>query len=999
MKTVSNGFTTAFASGSMEVKTKLVAEFGSNRFNDAQVCTASSEKLIRRNVDGTIQLPTFQFWTPASAFNNKNRNSMRWAVCGDRNNPGKGAKAAGASSSYAPYRVVPREPKELETGWRSNTKSDASGLFASPEWVMSMFNSRPINKIKLYGMEGYPNIKTISVQYHDIDLNSWVNVATNYVCAENDYQHEWTVSPNKNCDGLRVYIYSTYATDDQARVSELQGLLVEDISSDVISCDINEVRQDYETSVPLGTTRANTLNAQLDNTDQKYSRSNSSSPYYPYIEPHTRIEAFYGINVGSNTYEYTPMGEFWVDEWNGDGGSTVAQFGARDFSMFLQSETLEIPRLWRNQTVKRIIQDVMARMGKCSDELDIDTNALREIPLLYLYEASPWTFLTEVAFADQGMFGFDESGLFYYHSYNRLNEAPYTSVVKDFSDNDYIIDISENSAIYANKVIVDVSPVNTERTGVKSLWSAEQPTVLRYTQLGANISSTDTTITVKVSETDSAWTTQLKGLAPSAWFRLGETSGSQALNEKPSGNGTYVGSPLLNQTGLVLYDSNKSVQFDGTDDRISTTTGLITSSDCSFGMWIKTSVAGTPTFYRMLYAQGPNGNRNQIFFGINNEGKLYLALYNQSAVLQVSALTTTAITDGNLHFVGFSSVGGNNTTATIYIDGVASATATGGLWSPAGSATSSICGPNDGSVNGYFSGGADEVVIFNNKKLSSEFKTLDTAGRSNNSIKDWPKGPNLIWFPTFDVNGKVTGGEVIKYETRTGLAFTNCKRGYLDTQAVSHTSGKYIYEAREFDVKYDTSPATDVKWPLVSAIDSLKTEPGEGTPQAHVISYKRSPFAAQLAIGNIVKYLTILQGQGRSEKTNDPDLEWSTLIAGTVAIENFGKEKITDADLSAENIDLRRRYGKQEVRLSNNWIQTREHAQNIAAVIIDEYKTPRDILQMRAIGLPMLETGDRIRIVNYPALSIVNKEYHIIGISFSYDGGLEATYTLRKCKP
>lgn len=56
--------------------------------------------------------------------------------------------------------------------------------------------------------------------------------------------------------------------------------------------------------------------------------------------------------------------------------------------------------------------------------------------------------------------------------------------------------------------------------------------------------------------------------APVSYWRLGESSGTTAVDEMGANNGTYNGSPTLGATGLLTDDTDTSVDFDGTDDYV-----------------------------------------------------------------------------------------------------------------------------------------------------------------------------------------------------------------------------------------------------------------------------------------------------------------------------------------------------------------------------------------------------------------------------------------------
>jgi hypothetical protein len=64
----------------------------------------------------------------------------------------------------------------------------------------------------------------------------------------------------------------------------------------------------------------------------------------------------------------------------------------------------------------------------------------------------------------------------------------------------------------------------------------------------------------------SAYRSAVLAMNPVAYWRLGETSGTTAVDETGNGhNGTYVGNPNLGQPGAIQGDPNTAVQFNGTN--------------------------------------------------------------------------------------------------------------------------------------------------------------------------------------------------------------------------------------------------------------------------------------------------------------------------------------------------------------------------------------------------------------------------------------------------
>jgi hypothetical protein len=85
--------------------------------------------------------------------------------------------------------------------------------------------------------------------------------------------------------------------------------------------------------------------------------------------------------------------------------------------------------------------------------------------------------------------------------------------------------------------------------------------------------------------------------SPVSYWRLGESSGTVAVDEMGTNVGTYVGSITLGQTGALVGDADTSVLFNPADseitvaDHASLDVGDVFSLEC----WVnRDSVAGTP---------------------------------------------------------------------------------------------------------------------------------------------------------------------------------------------------------------------------------------------------------------------------------------------------------------------------------------------------------------------------------------------------------------------
>jgi hypothetical protein len=105
------------------------------------------------------------------------------------------------------------------------------------------------------------------------------------------------------------------------------------------------------------------------------------------------------------------------------------------------------------------------------------------------------------------------------------------------------------------------------------------------------------------------------------WFKMEETSGTDAIDTQGNGNGTYTGSPTLNQTGKV----GQCPTFNGTSayvDFVSPQSWGITADGWTISCWFnKTSLAAT----QIIFSKGTATNV-QIQAHVNTSGNLLITL-------------------------------------------------------------------------------------------------------------------------------------------------------------------------------------------------------------------------------------------------------------------------------------------------------------------------------------------------------------------------------------
>ncbi|MFL5868821.1 MAG: LamG-like jellyroll fold domain-containing protein, partial [Thermoleophilaceae bacterium] len=207
---------------------------------------------------------------------------------------------------------------------------------------------------------------------------------------------------------------------------------------------------------------------------------------------------------------------------------------------------------------------------------------------------------------------------------------------------------------------------------------------------------------------------------PVSYWRLGETSGSSALDQQSKNPGTYLNSPTLGAPSLLGSDTtNKAVTFDGTNDqvRIANSTSLQLSSPITLEAWIKpTSLPAAGSFASVV----TKAETYSIQF---NGPRLEFTIMQFGVRKRLQAASGAIVAGQTYHVVGTY----DGTTQRLYINGaqVASAALTGGATS---STNPVVIGSWDGSQE-FFQGTIDEVAVYGTSLSAARALAHYTAGK------------------------------------------------------------------------------------------------------------------------------------------------------------------------------------------------------------------------------------------------------------------------------
>lgn len=226
-----------------------------------------------------------------------------------------------------------------------------------------------------------------------------------------------------------------------------------------------------------------------------------------------------------------------------------------------------------------------------------------------------------------------------------------------------------------------------------------------------------------------SYATNVANDTPIAYWRLGESSGTDAVNNISSNyTGTYVNSPLLGQTGALNNDANTSVTFDGTSSYTTVSyNSALNSSQFSIEAWVyPTGGSG----YRGIVSNRsyPNG---WVFY-IDSNDDFAFWVNNDTAMASLIGPSVTLNTWS--HLVGTF----DGTNARFYVNGTLQSTQAITSYLANTSAALTI-GQGDVGSNFFFQGTIDEVALYPSALSSSRIDAHYQSG-----INGGPGTPDTI---------------------------------------------------------------------------------------------------------------------------------------------------------------------------------------------------------------------------------------------------------------
>ena len=214
-----------------------------------------------------------------------------------------------------------------------------------------------------------------------------------------------------------------------------------------------------------------------------------------------------------------------------------------------------------------------------------------------------------------------------------------------------------------------------------------------------------------------SWASEIAADAPTAWWRLGESSGTSAADSSGNGHtGTYQGSPTLGVAGLVgSPDTNTAARFaSGQDVLVANVATLPTATSA---VTIEALFAATTSGDATVFCGRSSAGGNSILRIYISGGNALFGIRDKSGAGIAFAQTTgKSYNDGNRHHLVATRDSSKH--MVLYVDGVSVATATDGMTSPLDNMDLQYIA-YDQLDGDYFAGTLDEVAVYNGVALSA----------------------------------------------------------------------------------------------------------------------------------------------------------------------------------------------------------------------------------------------------------------------------------------
>ena len=203
----------------------------------------------------------------------------------------------------------------------------------------------------------------------------------------------------------------------------------------------------------------------------------------------------------------------------------------------------------------------------------------------------------------------------------------------------------------------------------------------------------------------------VSSLSPTSWWRLGESSGTTAVDEQGLNNGIYTGSITLGSTGLVSGDSDTAITLTASGAYVDVTAASTVYADLTGGFSVLaiTDLASIPASQFASICRLKSSSSAP--FGLAYSNAAGYTDISFGLLPSTSRIAIATITGPTMLLVTY-----NGTAYSVYVNGSLVANIAGGNYS--GVTNSTILG-NINATTQFFNGVLDEIAVWSGTVLSS----------------------------------------------------------------------------------------------------------------------------------------------------------------------------------------------------------------------------------------------------------------------------------------
>jgi hypothetical protein len=282
---------------------------------------------------------------------------------------------------------------------------------------------------------------------------------------------------------------------------------------------------------------------------------------------------------------------------------------------------------------------------------------------------------------------------------------------------------------------------------------------------------------------------------PIGWWRLGDTTGTTALDQMAANNGAYAGGATLGQPALVAAETNKAVAFNGTTGtvRVPAAAAFNLTRSISLEAWIKPASLPASGVFRSVLTKG------EAYSLQFNGPRLEFTVMQSGTRRRLQTPAGVIVAGGTYHVVGTF----DGTTQRLYVNGTQVASAA--LSGAASTSTNPLfIGSWDGTQE-FFNGTIDEAAVYGTVLSAAQVRAhydaasaatigapsgLTASARSTSQI-------DLSWFDnsvgeTSEVLERSTDSS---FSSPTDIPLAANQQAYSDTTLAAGTTYWYRVKA------------------------------------------------------------------------------------------------------------------------------------------------------------------------------------------------------------